>query len=439
MDNTTNFLQLTNISPSHLRFRQYLQNWFQTSGILPIMKKWETYSTPDEISRSEHDWVKQQLGQVGILGISIGPGPHLQRLPQPNIFSECNIDVNTGVDIFHTYIMTEERARLNIQGPSEGMMAGIMIGFAVILHYGKSWLHHGDSCVIDQLLLGKKHLALGITEPGAGSDVASITTRGIPLPDGSGWLVSGVKKFITGSIWADYFTTLVRIEGKLTMLLIERSDNITVRYVPTPWGVGGLTGLVIFENVFVPARNLLGEVGDGLRLTLQNFNAERLNICANVLSVSRYVTEHCLQFCLDEIGEAHVVKRDFLKFKLAEMISEVTRVDAWFYKLAWKYEHFQLPQGSKLSLYEARNEALGGEIALLKYRTTRMSQLVAEYSKDIYEWHGISWMEPNSLANDSGRLLYQFKILAVGGGSEEIMLDLGIRQAMRGFPKNARL
>jgi len=83
---------------------------------------------------------------------------------------------------------------------------------------------------------------------------------------------------------ADYFTTLVRTGTEagaagLSMLLIERTEGVTVRKIPVNYSDSSGTGLVSFESVKVPARNLLGRLGEGMKIAMRNFNAERAAMC----------------------------------------------------------------------------------------------------------------------------------------------------------------
>lgn len=85
-------------------------------------------------------------------------------------------------------------------------------------------------------------------------------------------------------MFADYLTTLVRTvssDGKdlgMSMLLIEKDDSVVVRSIPTNYSLTAGTGLVSFEDTFVPARNLLGKIGQGFQITMHNFNMERVSL-----------------------------------------------------------------------------------------------------------------------------------------------------------------
>merc|ERR1719478_644108 len=104
------------------------------------------------------------------------------------------------------------------------------------------------------IIRGEKRICLAISEPYAGSDVAQIRTTATPCGDGS-WRVNGVKKWITGGMVADYFTTLCRTEKHGTvMLLIERGDGstLTTKPIKTSYSAAAGTSYVTMHNAIVP-------------------------------------------------------------------------------------------------------------------------------------------------------------------------------------------
>jgi len=272
---------------------------------------------------------------------------------------------------------------------------------------------------------------LAITEPYAGSDVAGIQTTAVKSEDGTYYTVTGTKKWITNAVFADYFTTLVRTGGPgaggLSMLLIEKDDSVVVRKIPTDYSIAAGTGLISFENTRVPVRNLLGKEGQGMSVTMNNFNTERLGICSMALGRARRIIEECFLWANQrEAFAKSLLEQPVVRNEIGQMISEHQAAYCYFLMLVNKYNSTPYKETGKL----------GGDTALLKYRVTRATTLIADLSVQVFGGRGIT---KTGMGKNICRMQKSFKFAAVYGGSEEIMLDLGVRQAMRIFPKNAKL
>lgn len=144
---------------------------------------------------------------------------------------------------------------------------------------------------------GDKKICLAVTEPFAGSDVAGLRTTAELSPDGTHYIVSGTKKWITNGTWCDYFITAVKTAHGMSVLLIERGEGVETKPIKISYHSHAPgTSLVIFTDVKVPVGNLLGEEGKGFKIVLSNFNHERWMIAAMVIRLSRLVTEECMKW-----------------------------------------------------------------------------------------------------------------------------------------------
>lgn len=103
--------------------------------------------------------------------------------------------------------------------------------------------------IVPEVFAGRKRICLAITEPYAGSDVARIRTTAKRTPDGKHFIVNGVKKWITGGCWADYFSVAVQTEKGMSMLLIERGEGVETKPIKTSYSPSAGTAYVTFENV----------------------------------------------------------------------------------------------------------------------------------------------------------------------------------------------
>jgi alkylation response protein AidB-like acyl-CoA dehydrogenase len=109
------------------------------------------------------------------------------------------------------------------------------------------------------VLSGKKKICLAITEAFAGSDVAGLRTTAELSEDGSHYIVNGTKKWITNSPWCDYFVTGCKTKQGFSVLLVERQEGVETKPLKMAYSSTAATAYIEFENVTVPAKNLLGE------------------------------------------------------------------------------------------------------------------------------------------------------------------------------------
>jgi len=188
------------------------------------------------------------------------------------------------------------------------------------------------------------------------------------------------------------------------------------------------TGLISFEDTFVPARNLLGKIGQGFQITMHNFNMERWGIIAVVVGRCRRIIEESFLWAMTrEAFGKKLIDQPVIRNHLGVMISDFQAVYAQFEKLSYQY---------KIMSREEANAKLAGPTGLLKYRATRMSTTVSDLSVQILGGRGVT---KTGMGKNVERHMKSFKLPSVYGGSEEVCVDLGVRQAVRVFPKNARL
>ncbi|KAJ3135200.1 hypothetical protein HK100_002971 [Physocladia obscura] len=366
----------------------------------------------------------QKMGRFGLLASRIGPGSHLKFVPslpagiKPEQF-----------DSFHELIAHEEIARLGSPGFADGLGSGLVIGLPPILAFGSKEIIQK---VVPSLLLGDKRVALAITEPYAGSDVANIRCTAKRTPDGKFFIVNGVKKWITNGHFSDYFVTAVRTGGSghsgISMLLIERSDGLETKQMKTAYSSAAGTAYVTYDNVKVPVENLIGKEGGGFPVIMFNFNHERWVIIATVNRQSRHVTEEAFKWAVQrKVFGKPLIEQPVIRFKLAKMIAEIESVHNWLENVTYNM--------TKMS-YKEQSLHLAGPIALLKYQSTRVAHDVSDDAVQILGGRAITKTGLGSVVEGFQRT---YKYGSILGGSEEIMADLGVRQALKSFPKDARL
>ncbi len=315
--------------------------------------------------------------------------------------------VREGVDAFHSLVASEELARAG----SGGLIAGLMthsIGLPPVLALGSEEL---KVRIAPDVLMGLKLIALCVTEPSGGSDVANIRTRAVR--DGGHYVVNGEKTYITSGYRADYLTVAVRTGGSgaggLSFLLIE-ADNPGITRVKLPkmgWWMSD-TASISFSDVRVPAENLIGAENSGFAGIVTNFNNERLGMAAQAIAFSRVCIEDAADWAINrETFGKPLIKHQVIRHKLAEMVRHVHASSALLDNCAWRV---------------MRGEAPIAELSLLKVQATRTMEFCAREGMQILG--GAGFMRGQRIE----RIYREVRVMAIGGGSEEIMLDLAARQ-----------
>ncbi len=229
----------------------------------------------DEDGHIPHElWPK--AAAVGILGLGY-----------PEEFG----GVSEGIDLWYSIILNEEMARVAVGGVGATLMVH-GIGLPPVINFGSDEV---KQMVAPPVLAGTKRISLAITEPGAGSDVAHITTTA--RLDGDHYVVNGSKTYITGGMNANWFTTAVRTGGEgasgVSALLIPADTEGVSRTAldkKQGWWCSD-TATIYFDNARVPAGNLIGQENKGFSVIMNNFNAERLAMSAAMEGFSRVCLE----------------------------------------------------------------------------------------------------------------------------------------------------
>jgi len=401
----------------HKNFRKYIREFLDREGVLTEAIESEASNEPCTLE------MMQKFSQAGLLHTKLGPGKHLNLLPmplgmKPEEYTYC-----------HDKIIHEEIARMQSPGFIDSMFAGFTIGAPPLFNYGTDLM---KKTILPEVLAGRKRIALAITEAFAGSDVAGLRTTATKSADGRHYIVNGTKKWISSGTFADYFVTAVRTGGKgaagISMMLIPRCEGVETKLIKTAYSSAAGTAYITFENAMVPVENLMGKEGGGFKMIMANFNHERWVIAVSVISGTRNVIEECFKWATQrKVFGQPLMSQAVIREKLGIMVAAVESVDA--------YADLLTHQMNNMS-YAEQNEHLGGPISLLKYQATRVAHQVADQSVQTFGGRGFTKTGMGRVVETFART---YKAGAVYGGSEEIMVDLGVRQAMKFYPPNAKL
>jgi len=228
------------------------------------------------------------------------------------------------------------------------------------------------------------------------------------------------KKFISAGTIADYFVVAVRTGGAgmggISLLLIERnSPGFVIRRMKTQgWWCSGTTHL-LFEDVRVPASNLIGRENEGFKAIMLNFNHERLVGAVMANRMSRLCIEESIKYARVRKTFGHkLIEHQVIRFKIAEMARLVEST------------HAQLEQITDQLVGGASGHRLGGNIALLKVQSTKVLEYCSREAGQIFG--GASYLR-TGVGEKVERIIREVRVAAIGGGSEEVLMDLAMRQA----------
>ncbi|EER03618.1 acyl-CoA dehydrogenase, putative [Perkinsus marinus ATCC 50983] len=376
---------------SHHEFRRLIRA-FILEHIIPFIPQWEAEGKfPRELHRKAY--------QSGVSSrVDCLSGPH-------------------EVDIWHDLIINDELANCGAGGVIASCFVSLAIGLPPLLAGGLAGGPELTSRLARDIVQADKILALAVTEPYAGSDVANIRTTAVLQPDGKHYLVNGMKTFITSGPWADYFTTAVGSgDSGLSLLMIDRTlpGVATTRLSTQGWKSSG-TARITFEDVKVPIEMLIGRRGHGFKAIMHNFNHERLMLALQSCRHARICMEDAIRYAKTRrtFGK-RLIDHQVIRHKIAEMARRVLATHYYIENIA-----IQWPQSSQ--------SELAGKVALLKVQATKTFEFCAREASQVLG--GRSYLQGSGPGARIERLYREVRVNAIGGGSEEIMLDLAARQA----------
>ncbi|TFK64893.1 peroxisomal acyl-CoA-dehydrogenase [Pluteus cervinus] len=362
--------------------------------------------------------VVDKMSEQNIIAMRLGPGKHLKGrtlmggIVKPEEF-----------DYFHEGIIHAELARYSSRAVVDGLLAGLVIGLPPILKYGAPAL---QAKVVSDALAGKKYIALAISEAFAGSDVGGLQTTAVR--DGDYWIVTGTKKWITNGTFADYFTTGCKTETGFTVMLIERGPGVSTKPIKTAYSSVAGTAFVTFDKVRVPVANTLGPIGGGMGVILSNFNHERWMVIACSISAQRLAVEECLKWANQRmVFGKPLTSQAVIRAKLGQMISRVEACQNWYESVTYQMNNMS---------YDEMSNKMAGPIGLLKQFVSRSGRETAEDGTQIFGGRALTMTGMGKYIENYHRTSGFDAILA---GAEDVLGDLGVRQALKKMPRDTRL
>jgi alkylation response protein AidB-like acyl-CoA dehydrogenase len=364
----------------HELFRKSFQD-FLKKEVVPYIDKWEKSGTIDR-------FIWKKFGEMGYFGLN-----------QPEEYG------GMGLDIFYTVIFLEELQKINSGGFAAAMWAH---AYLAMTHVNKE----GDDAIKKKYLTpsidGDKIGCLCITEPFGGSDVAGM--RSTAIKKGAKYVLNGSKTFITNGIYSDYLVIAAKTDPEkgnkgMSIFIVDRdTPGISASKLDKLGWRASDTAELAFDDVEIPAENLMGEEGKGFSYIMQHFALERL-----IMGINAHArAEYALDYAIDYMGEREAFGRTIDKFQalrhsVADMASEIEMNKEFNYSIAKRLDDGQ---------YVVK------EASMSKLLSTKMADKV------IYEClqmlGGYGYMEDYPLA----RMFRDSRLGPIGGGTSEILREI---------------
>jgi acyl-CoA dehydrogenase len=309
-----------------------------------------------------------------------------------------------GGDHLHEAMLIEELARIGSAGTAAGIGAHVNIATPPIWRFGSE---DQKRRYLEPAIRGLKIGALGITEPGAGSDVAALRTRA-ERADG-GWVLNGEKTYITNGVRADFIVTAVRTtpEGGhhgISFLIVDRGEGVSSSPLEKLGWQASDTATISFEDVFVGEENLLGGLDEGFGLIMANFQWERLAMALGAVGAMQIAWERTASFARERTAFGRPLSgHQAIRHRLVDLASSA--------------------HACRCVTYDALRRFVAGEepvreVTMAKLLTQRAAFELMDACLQIHGGAGYMreyWVE---------RAARDARLGPIGGGSDEIMREI---------------
>jgi acyl-CoA dehydrogenase len=366
------------LTPEHEHFREQVAR-FVACEVEPYGEQWE------EAGRTPRD-VLRKMGVAGMLGLMVAP--------------EYG---GAGADALTNLVFAEAL--------SQSTFGGFIVTVLVHTDMASPHLRHAGSAAqlarwMPGITRGETITAVAITEPGAGSDVAGIRTAA--RRDGGDWVLNGSKLFITNGVHGDLYFVAARTGSArhaISMFAVEKGTpgfSVGRALKKTGW-LSSDTAELAFDDCRIPAANLLGEEGKGFHSVMKNFQTERIALAAMAVGHAKQALAMTLDFVRTrQAFGAPLWDKQAIRQRLAMLDAKTRAARQYMYHCAW---------------LATQGRDVVQDVSLLKALT---GELVNEVVATCQQFHGgMGYMRETAIE----RLWRDARILAIGGGATEVMLD----------------
>ena len=294
---------------------------------------------------------------------------------------------------------------------SQSTYGGFIITVLVHTDMASPHLHHAGNAAqqakyMPGVTAGRTITAVGITEPGAGSDVAGLRTTA--KRQGDEWVLDGTKLFITNGVHADLYFIAARTgtaRHAISMFIVEKGTPgfaVGRSLEKTGW-LSSDTAELVFANCRIPAANLLGEQDKGFYSVMKNFQTERIALAAMAVGHCTQALKLTLEYVRDRRAfGATLFDKQVVRQRLAMLDAKTRAARQYLYHCAWRV---------------TRGDDVVQDVSLLKSLT---GELVNEVVQACQQFHGgMGYMRESAIE----RMARDARVQAIGGGATELMLE----------------
>ncbi len=370
----------------HEDLRESMRSWVQNE-LHPHRNEWEETLWPDSALK--------RAGELGFIGLCF-----------PEEYG------GQGGDYFYSLVRAECMSYSGSGGLNMGMAVHTDMALPPVDLLGT---HEQKQRYLVPGIKGEKISSLGITEPGAGSDVANIRTTA--RRDGDEYVINGSKTFITNGARADFIVLVTKTDPEgghdgITLFIVDLKDEegnpapgFSVSRKLEKMGMHASdTGELSFEDVRVPAENMLGQEGKGFYHISWELQGERLVAAAGCVASAERMFERTLEYAKEREAFGRPIGRfQTIRHKFAEMATQIEAGKQMTYATAWRFANGEYPVR---------------EITATKLFTSRMACEVADECVQIHGGYG--YMREYEIE----RAYRDVRLNRIGAGTDEIMLEV---------------
>ncbi|WP_147678963.1 acyl-CoA dehydrogenase family protein [Algibacter pacificus] len=364
----------------HQLFRASFKDFLQKE-VVPHIEKWEETGIIDR-------FIWKKFGDMGFFGIKY-----------PEVYGGLDLD------LFYTIILLEELQKINSGGFAAAIWAHM---YLAMTHLNAE----GSEAIKQKYLVpsisGDKIGCLCITEPFGGSDVAGMRTTAVK--QGDSYIINGSKTFITNGILSDYLVVSAKTNPELgnkgiSIFVIDReAAGISATKLDKLGWRASDTGEIAFDNVEVPANQLIGEENKGFGYIMQHFALERLIMGVNGHARAEFALEYALNYMSERQAFGRSIdKFQALRHRIADLYTDMEMCKTFNYAVAYRLN---------------KGEYVVQEATMSKLRSTKMADEVIYQCLQFLGGYG--YMEDYPMA----RLLRDSRLGPIGGGTSEILREI---------------
>lgn len=367
-------------TPEHEMLRQTVSR-FVAEQVAPHADAWEEAGM---VPRP----VLTAMGELGLLGIRFEP--------------EYG---GSGLDTLSTVVLAEELGR--------STYGGFAVTVLVHTDMATPHLHHAGTAeqkarFMPDIVAGQRIAAVAMTEPDAGSDLASMRTTA--RRDGDHWVLNGAKMYITNGVHGEVFFVAAKTgelgrNHQISMFIVEKGTPgfRVARPLKKHGWLCSDTAELVFDNCRIPANNLLGEEHKGFYALMKNLQNERIVLAAQAMGEASKAIELALDWVTQRKAfGATLWDKQAIRHRLAMLSARVEAAKALVYNTAWR---------------DAHNHHVVAEASMLK---ALCGELVNEVMYDCVQFHGgMGYIRESAIE----RMSRDARIQSIGGGATEVMLD----------------